>query len=123
MTYAVVVIENNLVLPDSTSVYFSTTHVVYSLIFFKKFFFTTFPICSLSGFIKRSIGIVIPRRTNPLIEQMCLNTLSSILLVIMANISNTEKAQTGEDFLARLFCLTQVRELHLSSLARGSRGK
>lgn len=97
MAYAVVVIENNLVLPDSTSVYFSTTHVVYSLILI-LIFFTTFPICSRSEFINRSIGIVIPRRANPLIEQMCLNTLSSILLVIMANISNTEKAQTGEDF-------------------------
>lgn len=42
MAYAVVVIENNLVLPDSTSVYFSTTHVVYSLIFL-IFFLPLFP--------------------------------------------------------------------------------
>lgn len=89
MACAIAVIENNLILPYSTSMHFSL-NLIYFLIFFH---------CCLSELINRSIGIVIPGRTCPLIEQMCLNTQSSILPVIMANISDTAKMEDVEDFL------------------------
>lgn len=49
--------------------------------------------------MKESIGIEIPRSTRPLIEQMCPNTQSSIILVIMANISVTAKMEDVSDVL------------------------
>lgn len=102
MACAILVTENNLILLYNSSMHFSASNMLHSLnlIFFKIFFFLPRPPhCSLSEFINRSIGKVRPMRTCILIEQMCLNTQTTIIPVIMAKISDIAKMEDVANFL------------------------